>query len=155
MSNGYTLDAASLRALRRALWRDMSRISSTTRPNRRGGLAHSTRFVPITVSLNAHQLAAGDHIDLANFRVPTGQALHILAASIGSYDGGSNQDYKIEAYDVTDSESIYETSNPTLEVGTLHAPLASGAIGDWVVIRAENNTGNDNYLNALMTFAVM
>lgn len=110
--------------------------------------------VPITVSLPAQEMDAGDYVDLANFTLPTGKQIYITHAYIANYAGTGNANYDLECYNVTDSASIYETSSATLQVGTLASPLGSGAEADQIVIRAENNSAGTVFLCALMTFVV-
>lgn len=117
-----------------------------------GGVANT----PITVSLPAADVDNGDYVDLANFTIPSGKQIYILAAVIANYAGSENAGYDLEAYNVTDSASIYETSSGTVQLGSIASPLndTETAEGDQVVIRAENNSGTDSYLTGFMTFVI-
>jgi hypothetical protein len=114
--------------------------------------------VPITVTLPAQKVPDGDYVDLWTGTMPTGKGMYILGAYIADHTGAADAGFDLEAWNETDSASLYEMSNATWQEGTLtpFAPLNSSeyAIGDQVTIRAENNSGGDTYLVGAMTFVV-
>ena len=111
----------------------------------------------ITTSLAATKIADGDWIDLSNFTLPEGKGMHIIYATISKYNGVADAGFDLEAYNVSDANSMYETSEAVLQSGTPTAPLnaTDAAIGDAVTIRAENNSGGDTYINAYMSFVIV
>ena len=111
----------------------------------------------ITTSLAATKVDDGDFIDLSNFTLPTGKGMHIVYATIAKYNGAEDVGFDLEAYNVTDANSMYETSSAVLQSGTVAAPLndTDAAVGDQVTIRAENNSGGDTFINAYMSFVIV
>ncbi len=110
--------------------------------------------IPITVSLPLQEMDDDGTMNLASFTLPDGKEIVITHAYVADHVGAPDAGFFIKCFNVTDAESVYVTSEATLQEGTVGAPLGSGAEGDKIYIRIENHSGDLAYMSGLMTFVV-
>jgi len=109
---------------------------------------------PLIASAPVSQVSGASKLNIAHFVNPDGKAIKVVQAAISRNTGAGFPSGTIEVYNYTDSVSIYSTNTGLVQRGTAGAPLATGGVGDEILIRINNDGAVVGYLSGFIQFVI-